>query len=174
MRLIKAIKGNGYNLNNLINFRMIYGISELGFKDISLIVEDETIYCLSPVLYESNIELINILDGHNLEFPYRFPEFISKDAVFLLLRYYGCASIDIDYNNVIQLLILCIFWFEDELGEKCLNYLQKNMNINLCVELFRSISHFDESIISRVLKRFDFFLKAHSYTFIYTGILISF
>lgn len=71
-------------------------------------------------------------------------------------------------------MILCIFWFEDELGEKCLNYLQKNMNINLCVELFRSISHFDESIISRVLKRFDFFLKAHSYTFIYTGILIHF
>lgn len=74
-------------------------------------------------MIDKNKYMKEILYGCNLVNPLLCRSYITKNAVDLMLRYYGGAAINIDENNVFDLLVICVEWKEEDVGKLCLRYI---------------------------------------------------
>lgn len=96
--------------------------AKYGWRDIAINVNNEIFYAQYNILITKNPNMIEILNGCTFENQLVCRSFITREAVELMLKYYGGAAINIDACNVLDLLAICLEWKEEELGLICLKY----------------------------------------------------
>lgn len=74
-------------------------------------------------MIEKNPDMSYLLEDCSIQNPLLCRSYITKNAVDLMLRYYGGVAININENNVLDLLVICVEWKEEKLGKICLKYL---------------------------------------------------
>lgn len=134
-----------------------------GYGDLRVIVGKEEIRTFRYILCVCNETFRMLLHDPLFEEPLRLNDECSKESLFLLEKYYQGLEVEINNKNCIDLLSICVCYYEERMLKDVIDYIINNLDGCLAVGLLNKIVVLNNSSLKELREEFESFIKNENY-----------
>lgn len=131
--------------------------------DINIEVNGEIIPCIKSFLCYKNPIFNKLISDPLCPSPLPLSDAVTKHSFMLLLRYYGYGTIDINNENVVEVLRICILYNENYLLRICKEYIEKHFNEDLIAELLSTTEYLNNDYMNSTNDLLQNYLQYNGY-----------
>lgn len=121
---------------------MIRILSKNGYSDLEVIVCGERICTMKCFFCYYNNTFNKIINDYKFNGCIELFEKCSKEGFYYLESYYSGEIINLNENNVIDIIIICICYNEEGLLNDCIKFINNNMNEKILKEIIMNKEFF--------------------------------
>lgn len=97
-------------------------LTEAGLGDVTFIVENEKIKTFISIMSLKNVFFQEKLENSEDKTTIQTDDYITINGFKDLLCYYGGGIVDIEDYNVVDILLVCFSFYENDLLNVCIKY----------------------------------------------------
>lgn len=139
-------------------FRLCRYLSERGYNDLKVMINGEEINTIKCLFCGRNKILNKIVNNKSFSGCLILNEKCSKEGFLLLESYYSGGIIELNQNNCVKLLNICLEYNENGLEKECEDYIFNHSNDIIIKEMLNN-KYFNYFEIPKIKKCIIIYLK---------------
>lgn len=120
MKISQIISNEGYLLFIIIS--LIYNILKNGLGDLKVIIKGKEYISSKVILCANNLFFLNTVNDEKFNGVIELDNSCNEIGFKNMEKYYSGGIIDINEDNVIDILTICICYDEEKLIKECVKY----------------------------------------------------